>query len=242
MGIRINKVIGYGFDDLTIKQDQYDLSLDKRFNPEGYFCTSYEDREEKWSLEELQIQLQIMSNDRNDTNWINYLLLGGSIKDQKFDFDNLFIFDPEFGIPSVCLFIPPGNYDSWREYDRMVDYYEECAKEEGSISRVVHVDRALYPYESWVDLRTDPPTRLDDKQWGWFSLAKWNSDHLNEQDRQNLQLTAAKELNFDSYEDMNKLITPIIPPELVVVLRYLKVFNNPKDIHTLKPMIYTYWS
>ena len=247
MGIRVRKVIGYGFDDLNIKEGEFDLCLDKRFNPEGYFCSDWEERNEKWTMEEFQVQLKIMASNSLKKDWdsMNYAMLDHAIAKGDFsDFDDLIAFDPEFGSSNVCVFVPPGSSQRWCQNDSQVDYYEETVRNRQT-SHVLHVDRPLYPYESWVDLRNDPPTRLEsiaDALHRQAHFAHLNVDPHDQGMIADLRKAAMDELGFESWKELEKSIVPIIPPELLVTLKYLKVFNNPSDAYRLKPMIYTFWS
>jgi len=241
MGIRVRKVIGYGFDDLNV--EEFELNTDERFNPEGYFCLDWEDREEAFPMKEFQVQLKIMAADGNDDDRINYALLNQTIDRGDFtDFLDLIAFDPEFGSSNVCVFVPPGNSKRWCQNDSQIDYYEETVRNRQQ-SHVLHIDRPLYPYESWVDLRNNPPTRLTgltDSLHRQARFAHLNTDDLDMQ--MNFRKLALEKLEFTSWPDLENTIVPIIPPELVVALTYLKVFNDPSTIHRLKPMIYTFWS
>ena len=243
MGIRVRKVIGYGFDDLTVEEGQYDLCQDKRFNLDGYFCSSYEDRDSKWPMKEFQIQLKIMAHDKKDWDSVNYALLDHAIRDGGFtDFEDLIAFEPEFGLSNVCVFVPPGNAERWCQNDSQIDYYEETTRNRQQ-SHVLHINRPLYPYEGWVDLRNDPPTRVTgvtESLHNQGRFAHLNTDNLDLQ--MHFRKTAMEKLEFTSWLDLENMIVPIIPPELIAVLNYLKVFNDPSDACRLKPMLYTFWS
>lgn len=55
------------------------------------------------------------------------------------------IYDDEYGIPDVLLFIPPGFADTFKRRDDVIDYTEEASEHKGK-DRVVWLNRGLYPF------------------------------------------------------------------------------------------------
>ena len=192
MGIRIHKVIGYGLNDLSLEGYTGDLSLDSRFNPEGYFCLNYEDREKKFSLKEFRVQLQIMGSASGLDN-IFYRLLDREIEEKKFDFDDLFVWDDEGGLANVCVFIPPGHKEQWSSFDGQIEYYEETVLH-GQQPHVLLVDRPLYPYVNYFDIRTNPPTVVDDISRRIFTQVKFCDQ--NAQIKRNLRHLAVNHFGY----------------------------------------------
>ena len=239
MGIRVHKVIGYGFDDLTIKTGQFDICLDSRFNPDGYSCASYEDREKKWPMEEFQVQLKTMAANTNDWDSINYALLNQCIDRGDFiDFDYLMTWDTEGGLPNVCVFVPPGNSERWCQNDGQIDYYEETIRNNQE-PHVLLINRTIYPYDVYVDLRDNPPSRVKDRLYRDAKFMPLNTD--DQEMITKFRDVVVEDMGFDTWEELDKTIVPMVPSELIAALIYLKVFKDPMDAYHLKPMIYTYW-
>lgn len=238
MGIRIHKVIGYGLTDLTIPHAEYDLKLDERFDPNGFFCHEYDDREHHFTMKEFYVQLELLCANDTDFNAMELHWLKHEIKDKKFtDFNNIFVWDAEFGESNVCVFISPTSRDQWYRYDDTIDYYDEGGEHSistGVQNRVVVMDRPLYPYEGWIDLRTLPPKRADNII---THLRRIVRDSKVDLDLEKL----LQKTGFDSIEELKDNIVPMIPNELIEVIRYLKVFKDPNTVYQLRPMIYVYW-
>ncbi len=246
MGIRIHKMIGYGIDD--VKYDSSECKItDRRFSKNGFMCMDWEKREETFTDEvfdqyldeeisknEDGFGLKILRNTRRD---ILKNSKNGKYSYKDSIFDNM-VHDAEFGMENVILFTPPYFGKSWKRYDDIIDYYEPTHHEaDGGIGTgITLLNRSIWPFESYVDCRTMPPKRLNKMQWQLFVDSR-NSEKYGEKMAEWL----VEEMNFKSVAEMKQMIRPIIPEELVVLLKYLNVFEKEEYIHQLKPMLYWYW-
>lgn len=248
MGTRVHKVIGYGLDDVNNTTGKFDISEDDRFNPEGFFCLEEKVREERFLLKEFAIQLNLViaNNDWSDTFPLRLLL--HDIEEGRFTFENfdfLMTWNPEFGMSNVCVFNQHGRQSDSFRYDNLIDYYEETINHKQE-NHVLLLNRPIYPNIKWVDTRTTPPKWLDREGEMTFDvIQKATEDEV--EGRHEFTLTQeqknklARDVGFDTVTDLLDNVAPMIPEDLVEIIRYLKVFNDPSTIYTLKPMIYTYW-
>jgi len=247
MGIRIHKMVGYGLDDVKYDTDNWKM-LDPRFAKGGYFdldCyqkednftdagfDEYLDKAIKEDPEEFS-DLSIAQHSRKEHREKN----GGEYS-YKHTISSCVVYDAEFGMENVMVFTPPVFGTDWQRYDDIIDYYEPTHREkDGGINNgITLLNRPIWPFESYVDCRTMPPTRLDNLKHSLYldfkNIEDLTQKHLN---------FILKELNVESVEEMQEYIRPIVPEELVVLLKYLNVFADDKHIHELKPMLYWYWS
>ena len=247
MGIRISKIIGYGLIDVKYDTENWE-NIDPRFNPDGYSMFDSYTKEDEFSDEKFNVfidgrikseetdelfDLELLSSFRK-----RYAEEDGGYKSGNSIF-NVMNFDPEFGMPNVMVFIPPIHCKEWQRYDNIIDYYEPHHSDtNGGISTgFTLLDRPIFPWEGYNDISGEQVKRLTGLNLDRYLSTKWESLKQVEKFR----LKVAKELGFNSVEDMFNNIVPMIPKELVAALQFLKVFKNDKTIYTLRPMIYWYW-
>lgn len=128
MGIRINKYIGYGFDDLIENDPRIDFEV-------------FEERREV-DHDEFNAFVQLIKSD--DTEYMLYNALKKGNKPWSM-YDKA-IYDSEFGCERVLLFIHPLSED-WHRRDNIIDYVEEVNNgiEESSSTRLAS---GIYPYNN----------------------------------------------------------------------------------------------
>lgn len=259
MGIRIHKSLGYGLDDVKVKK--YNI-VDNRFNPQGFFKTDYEEREERWSvkkyLEWLESnvdnadELDIWKKSRLHVREFEYSM---EIKDAKqaikdrIDFNDCFVHCCEYGMPRVLCIAPLANAgrrregrSSWQRYDDNIDYYEEIyVKNYHNAKNWVKVfDDGIYPYSaSYWDNRDGRPIEAT------FACAfrrLLNSKEYKKGKIPGETLQAlAKPCGFENYNEAINHMTPIVPYSIQLMLKYCEAFSDSKTILTLKPMMYCRW-
>jgi len=230
MSIRINKVLGYGLVDLDVERNG-ELSDDSRFNKttcldEDTYDGNHTENfvkflKEKYTNERTPSILHWVEREKININWIH----------------NTIIHESEFGMPDVVLFVPPMVNEDWRQHDNTISYYEETIQHEQQ-SHVQLLSRPIYPYESYVDLRNSPPTRLNLTQFSDVNLIKdkeFGTKHPQAAHK------LVQNMGFDNRTELNENIVPIVPDALVDLLEFLNIFKDNNTIYQLKPMIYTYW-
>lgn len=242
MGIRINKVLGYGLTDVETTGKYNEILNDFRFNPKGYFALHAEDQEEKFTDHGFDAYLDAHKEHPDDI--VNDLSVLRHLREREQDENthnyrtgirHRLIYDSEFGMPNVMVFQPPVFGSDWSRYDDIIDYYDPQQQAEGGGCGIGYtmVNRALYPFESFCDYREHPPKLLRGNEWHSYIDAK-NSPQMVEY--------ALNDFGFESEEEMHQYIHPMIPKELIALLKYCKVFAKDEYIFQLRPMIYWYWS
>jgi len=244
MGIRINKMLGYGLTDVIFNRKSWSLDDDPRFNRDGFLCNE-NDYTDKYTVEGFVKYLvnRVDEMEENDLDRFELRLLIKQLEDPeespKYYFFNSIKYDMEMGIDGIMCFIPPSQHKHWSRYDNIIDYYDpvNCHEDGGIKESVIMIDRALYPWESYMNVKEMPPTRLTGQQLShFFSLRSFGFDNIVETD------TLYPSMGVANKEELTTLIVPIIPLELVELIKYLKIFNNDKHIYELRPMIYGYWA
>lgn len=237
MGIRIHKAIGYGLTDVVADQDSWSLKNDSRFNPNGY---PFGDGE-KFDLAGFRdyIEERIESMDGEDIDHSKLILLkrrieSGECKEPYYSV----IYDMEFGEDNVMLFIPPSSTKSWTRYDDIIDYYDPVnqATDGGCGSSVIKINRPLWPWDSYINIKNMPPVRLIGTQLQkYITIQNLGFENIKQPDKM------LNDIGVKSKEELDTYIVPIIPLELVELIKYLKIFTDDKYIYQLRPLIYGYW-
>ncbi len=242
MGIRIHKVLGYGLIDIKTTGKYKETLADDRFNPNGYFAASIYDREETFT--DVGFDSYLEANKEHPDDIMNDLYILRHLREQETlqprgrplcaGISNRIIYDTEGGLPNVMVFQPPVFGNDWSRYDDIIDYYDPQQSEDGGCATgYTLIDRAIYPFESFWDTRETPPKMLTGNDWHWYIDAK-NSPRMVD--------SALKKLGFKTEEEMRRCIAPVVPKEVIALLKYCKVFTNDETITELRPMIYWYWS
>lgn len=241
MGIRIHKILGYALADLNVSEGSFDITEDERIDPNGFMSLSWEERKEVYTSKRFHVEVELMcSNDDFFDSGYGLHLLRHQFKEgkiEKYPFDNMCIWDPEFGLSNVLLFIPPskalnvGERNSWYRYDDIIDYMEENKE---ATPKIRFLNQPIYPYLRWMDLR-DPPKEIDTELVRLIN-------HFKERGGMTMSWDALHDkYGFLHLEEAEENIAPIVPPELVHTLRYLHIFKDPETAYQLRPAIYTYW-
>lgn len=241
MGIRISKVLGYGLTDIKTTGKYNEILDDPRINMKGYYGNNDYGKEEKFTDAGFDKYLDAHKEHPDDIH--NDLAVLRHLRDMERDggrasadsISRRMIYDSEFGMPNVMVFQPPVFGNDWSRYDDIIDYYDpqQQAEAGGCGIGFTMINRALYPFESFCDYRENPPVVLKGNDWHYYIDAK-NSERMVEY--------ALKELKFETEEEMHQMIHPMIPKELIALLKYCKVFAKDEYIYQLRPMIYWYWS
>jgi len=254
MGIRIHKILGYGLDDVEFDGENWKVT-DSRFAEDGYLNVDWEERENIFTDEGFDEYLSNIVENENEEDglWSGLGILRNlrqQAKDEedkwskkgrysnKDSISNCVVHEPEFGMSNVMVFTPPVFGKNWQRYDDIIDYYEPSHHDvDGGIDTgITLLNRSIYPFDGYVDCRTMPPKRLNHLEWRLYV------DSIHSQEYKDVFAESAREtMDFKDVEEMHKMVRPMVPDELTVLLKYLKVFKDEADIHTLKPMLYWYW-
>lgn len=224
MGIRIHKILGFGLDDVVTDGD--DNIIDPRLNFENepwYKSIDVHDFYEWW-----------VQNEENEHDKFYAELYRKELEAGEIPFLNgctRFCFhEYEGGMSNVLIFIAPYVSHEWYRYDDVIDYYEA----DGMEPTLKELHHPIFPWESYWDVSTIPPTKLKyDAHSDFVSFFNTENPRVK-------KLMAARLKEEHGIDNWN--VFPMIPPEVVALVKYLKVFKEEKNIYLMKPMIYTYWS
>lgn len=253
MGIRIHKNLGYGLTD--VECDSEGQIVDSRFNlTSGYFALDVEDQEDINPKKFIEILGEKNEKARKEKDYGNDFiyelsLINDHLKKNKDPerFYNYIHFDYEDPNCSSILFQPYMCGKEWSRYDDPIDYCEYLTDyADGGISALAKlVNRPIYPYDSWTNLKDLSHCWKDDESgklisWGQIrqvvcSDSLWKGDPMKKSDY-------VKQYGFSSSRDFLNNVVPSVPNILVEMCKFLKVFKDDRTIHTLKPMIYVHWS
>lgn len=242
MGIRIHKMLGYGLNDVKYDTKNWKI-IDSRFAETGYFGMGCENYTDEGFDEYLNSVIEASTDEFHKLSIVQHGRKEARAKTGQYSYkdsiNHCVIHEPEFGLDNVVLFIPPYFGKDWRRYDDIIDYYEPSHHEvDGGIGTgITLLNHSIWPFESYVDCRTMPPKCLNNLHWHLFVDSR-NSEKYGVKFAENL----LKEMHFESVDEMYSMIRPIIPEELVALLKYLNVFEKEEYIHQLKPMLYWYWA
>jgi len=241
MGIRIHKVLGYGLTNVIANKDRWDYGDDPRFDKTGFLFNEFDGGFTVEGFKQhLMACVYAMDDDDLDRFELRMLIRNLEDPDKKYKFDlyDSIKHDMEMGMDNVICFVPPSQFRSWVRYDDTLDYYDPTNRsDDGGIKEsLVKIDRALYPWEWYMNIKELPPTRLTSTQYSHYnSLRNHGFDKLVE------TYSLYESMGIDNKEELTTMIVPIIPLELVELLKYLKIFVDERCIYQIRPMIYGWW-
>lgn len=247
MGIRISKSLGYGLTDLQV--DNFgSITEDPRINSNGFFGCEY--GEDRYSVDGFFRYLKHFYDSLDDKSKHDYLGVGFLLKDYeegKFvraDIFDFYDYDSEYGLSNVINFIPPGCADTFTRYDDSIDYYQEMITTSQLDASAHPIPSPIYPWLSWCDCRVTPPKRFTGASESlilrYIRARNDKSGKLGSRELSYLEEFAVRELGFENAEHLKKNVRPVVPEELVLLVKYLEVFNNEEDIYTLSPLLYSH--
>lgn len=249
MGIRINKRIGYAINGLDYNKEDCCLT-DKRINPLGYLGreTDHEDREETWTVDGY---LKFCKSRMN--RWeFSLLQLGNERTKSRSEIYDLIECDQEFDMPDVIMLSVLG-YNDWHRHDDIIDYVEHNQVHRGAINTITFLDSAIWPYEGYIDSETgeelgmrngnvtNEKYQLVKEMWFSYRSAQFkNQKEKNRKLHEELANSYASRMGM-SLEEALERYTPYIPTPIVLLAKYLCLFEDESTIWKLRPAIYTYW-
>ncbi len=231
MGIRIHKVLGYGFKYCRFQNDP-------RFNP-WVFDHGHTQHEEHLNqkLIEFYEQKRATNEDKyefDDFTDYQYLTGTGWCKENgpaenltAHDFIQSCEFDGERGAGPI-IFTSPQNKD-WYRYDDIIDYCEADDMD----TKVKIIQDGIYPLNcSYVDRRTGKRVKNFIGKYRYKEAYSY-SDGITEKFQQ--------DYNVKSFNEYCVNIVPVVPSLIVNFCNVFNVFKNPLTVYRLKPMLLTYW-
>lgn len=226
MGIRINKMCGWGLTDL--------VKDDPRINWDGRY----------------------FDYRRGDFTYEGYLEVAKTVPGTFTSLDSLFFEDRKkagkklpdpryaavFGSVDVGLenvmCVRPLSMPDWHRHDDIIDYLE-AGVEPNSEARVL--DHSIYPYSGYMDARTGERLQRGIEIKRWMQIV----EKLGKEDSTARVLGEVagvfEKANEMSYEYAKKFVVPDVSPDVRAVAKYLDIFATEDAWKGLRPMVYTYW-
>jgi hypothetical protein len=232
MGIRVNKVLGYGITD--IKLDKNENIIDERTNQDilygidnYFYIEDFIDYVKEQDNNKISKTL-LISN-------INSLKGNEKIEDNLF---NLITYDYEYGSDKTLL-ITPISCLHWSRRDDTIDYHEETVLYNQRTS-IVELKNGIFPWTgSYISRKTG------ERFTNTGNVPKYSIAHqfmITEPEKDELRLEYAKSLNYKSIDEAEDDIGIFIPDEVRLFCEFTKLFTDNKYINYLKPLLYVYWS
>lgn len=227
MGIRVNKVLGYGLTDVSYDTEKWEFD-DPRINGESPLLTydysvDHNDEYRAWVKEN--------STDSFTESW----WWADKDKDRKRryadreDVRDCVVHQSEYGLPNVLL-IRPFGYTDWHRRDDSIDYIEASANYANGDCD--HVRDPIYPFSGYMDTRTGERIKADIMPW----VRAKNDNREDSLDR------LAQLGGFADHADALAHCAPHVPEPIQNIARYGKLFTSDDVFWQLRPILYTYWS
>jgi len=226
MGIRINKVLGWGFK-------YCDFERDPRFRKEFWDSRNLYDRDIKTELinEANRLGEELNYFERDWFNKKEYISIG----------DFLFFGHYEREIPKpTALVFSSEYYKEWYRHDNCLDYYETPSMNEKVkfIRDQANQSCCVYPYYGFVNRKTGERFKVE--QSDRWSLTEWYLK-MGKDQRLKFEQKVFKKKGV-SFIEWQRDIVPQIPLLLRCFLKIAKPFKDDIIMYRLRPMISTYWS
>jgi len=233
VGIRVNKVLGYGFDDVGIRDSTID---DPRLAVKSI-----------WGIEEAQdgkvrdfVEYIEHSMEPDD---IDALLIVSGLKD-KLDYSLLdcFCHNTEYADDRVFLVVPPSHLKYWWRRDDIIDYTEELLNcdQDGPDIRIQPVRSGIYPYNGvYINTTTKESVHHEIVR----AVIRW--EKMPEDSKSGHKAAVDYFLEHAGYGSVDAfwdMVCPIIPHEIIYLQKYLKFLADDEDLYKMRPYLYTFWS
>jgi hypothetical protein len=264
MGLRLHKALGYGLTGLSINPDSPCQSNDPRINFASSVFTHAEknaDAVEAY-MKYLRKRTQNAMDNFEDTDGISLMFTLRLLEQQveeadgnynKVDLWGHVFYEGEYGDPGTILIVPPGLGSQWSHYDDKLDAVEASLNGNHSLSpEVKAVPFSPYPFDGWMDTRTGEKISFEvESKMGVINLLTRSLEdgNLPEDKRENIaqgleriQAKFAETVGTDTYEEADKVIVPLVPPEVKDFAEWSGVFPDGETWKELRPMIYSYWA
>lgn len=245
MGIRVHKIIGYGFDDVQV--DKYNV-VDPRFKPcvnDHEMIYEKSDAFPEWIVENAEQAAYILhtiykvpiKDAKFDLSIMSQLMKVRIKEGRKYRTNSLFIHHTEYGIPEVMMFVPIDSPD-WYRYDDIIDWIEE-SEEHNQENRVTNLFEetsscGIYPYTMMMlnpfrkNLTQSKRNRMEPSTYN-MATGRWNGD---------MEPMAKDEKILKHFQED---WVPQIPGAIMAFIAYLDILKKPETLYELRPLLYVYW-
>lgn len=259
MGTRIHKMLGYGLTDVKTNSNDCYRFRDGRLNRTGILRADWDEQQSRWTLEAYKDWLQDRRDNlgedvdflyRTDLGWERHHVADAQAPNRRVEISDCFIHQPEFGLPNVLCCIPICERNNWYRYDDMIDYVEESCfrnpKHNPCRDFVEVFEENFYPWTGlYWDIRDG--RRLDAGEscaYRRLVNAEKTCLELEQPSRGGYEEECeamARTLEFESHDDLQKHMAPMVPSYMQFLIEFCEVFTDPSVVRQLRPMMYVYW-
>jgi hypothetical protein len=257
MGIRICKRLGYALTDLGKGEYANDETFDSRLvMPPSDFIEMLDEnpdarvkRMAAWARKTKSFYRTEKEREDGRSFFFSMLKCQEAWKKDSSLLDYIFHSGDEFGDSSILLFTPISiDEDRWVRHDDLIDHLEfsltsKIMEEAGfqnkeTTERIIEVPYGIYPYEG---------TFINQKTGKLIPRASGTHFYLMEMAKKMIESGEEeisdiwKEDGFENAQDILDNLKAEVPIEIVVMAKFLGIFKDPMTVHSLKPIIYTYW-
>jgi hypothetical protein len=232
VGIRLNKVIGYGLTDVASEEGRI---ADPRINNDSPWMYGQDPEQayDDWLRDRLT---------GDETADIEILLELAMLEEGREGADDALhacAWGRETYRRDGVLLVRPAGYTNWHRYGDVIDTEEEYALHGDMASRVVTLAGGIFPFSGlWMDARTGE--RLKEPHASVWQRVARQPEGTKDRDRA-LDLMA-KTLNFQDRNEAARLMVPFVPEEIRRLCEWAELFTSPEVCLQLRPLLYTYWS
>jgi hypothetical protein len=243
-------MMGYGLTDLQCDKDGE--IIDPRVNPRGWLGKSADDQEEHFTVDRFYRYCSdlIEPNNKLDAKDRNHDLTELSLlmhNHQPFQLWDCIKHDSEFGLPNVLCIIPPECIKSWVRKDTSLDYYMSAMNlfPAQGLPWVKEYEHNFYPYNGYIDTATD--SRIVNPKAQMANIVYRNTSSEGIWSSQNIECRGKLSdgwaiLDCDTTDEVKQRYVRYMPMSIRTLALYTKLFNDPKTVYQLKPIIYSFWS
>lgn len=227
MGIRVHKVVGWGFDDIKTRNGCIADGRIRNSSP----LLDYED----FNLQEYLEFVEAKGDTHN--NMDRYLYNHTDVEKPKLTTWDLVHWGDEYMMKQIMVIVPVSMTKEWYRYDNAIDWVEETyfQKETSQINRYEKIPHGIYPWIGiYMDKRDGTILNNDD-------MHLWNTAHWKDEPVAEIANVAATNMGFTSYEEAQDCIVPRVPEEIKDLIEYGKLFKKDDAWLQLRPMLYVYW-
>jgi hypothetical protein len=251
MGIRIHKALGYALLDLscTIQNEEIVEINDQRLNVNGYFH-SFDAKLNKNMGDFLSFYYKKREVYNGYFFCSSHLFLNEESK--KTQIRECVLYESEeLGFANILLFVPPSMVNQgWYHHDDPIDYYSQKYNI-GMSPDYQYLPDGIFPWEtSYQNKNGERWTNSDNHLFYSHALDfrrcmnTINDPKIDEQTKNDFYEVAtntAQYLGFETVEEAEENIVPVVPDEIKALCEYLEIFNDINVVNQLRPIIYTFW-
>lgn len=223
MGIRVNKILGYGLTDVIF--DKHNQIIDPRFDSKINQIVS------KLSRDDNKDYLKFLKHEMGN---ITYVVTHSD--HCKWDCSKFITLPTEYDEDNKIFMLT--HSASWFRHDDIIDYTIESERY-NQTPRIETIKHGVFPYSGTYVIKSTGKQLTSfqrETYTTYIALLNNNSPYCVDYGEK-LQV----DLELHTIQEILTEVVPIVPKELQLFCRWLNIFSDNKYILHLKPLCYTYW-